>query len=128
MEQQTIAAGTVEAVKAEAETVDAQAVAAQTAAVNENADAALMQLFEQVPELQGEKQVPKEVFEISKNENISLFDAYLRHQYREQQAVAAEQQRRQRTAEMSAGSLHTGGLRAAPMSDAFARAFEQALS
>ncbi len=85
-------------------------------------------LQQEIPTLQSIEQVPETVLETAVKENIPLFDAYLRYRWREQQAIAAEQARRERTAACSAGSLQTGALRAAPVSDAFARAFEKALS
>ncbi len=89
---------------------------------------AFLMLQQQVPTLRGVEEVPQEVFQTAEKENISLFDAYLRYRFYEQQAIAAEQARRERAAACSAGSLQTGALRAAPVSDAFARAFEKALS
>lgn len=85
-------------------------------------------LQQEVPELESIEQVPETVLETAAKQNISLFDAYLRYRFYEQQAIIAEQQRRERAAACSAGSLQTGALRAAPVSDAFARAFEKALS
>lgn len=86
-----------------------------------------LQLQQEVPALQGIEEVPEAVLQTAAKENISLFDAYLRYRWYEQQAILAEEARQQRTAALSAGSLQTGGLRVAPVSDAFARAFEQAL-
>lgn len=85
-------------------------------------------LQQELPELESIEQVPETVLKTAVEQNISLFDAYLRYRFYEQQAIAAEQARQQHAAECSAGSLQTGALRAAPVSDAFARAFEKALS
>ncbi len=85
-------------------------------------------LQQEFPEVQSLEQVPERVLQIAREQNVSLFDAYLRHRFYEQQAIAAEEARRERTAACAVGSLQTGALRAAPVSDAFARAFEKALS
>ena len=85
-------------------------------------------LQQQVPEFTSMDCVPKEVLKVAEEQHISRFDAYLRYRFYEQQAIAAEQERRAFAAACSAGSLQTGALRAAPVADAFARAFEKALS
>ena len=128
MEQQTEITTVEEQVSQTEAAGEVSAAEIQPAAQEDSTTDEFLRLQQQVPELQGVQQVPKEVFETARCENISLFDAFLRYRYREQQAIAAEQLRQQRTAELSVGSLHTGALRAAPVSDAFARAFEKALS
>ncbi len=128
MEQQTETTVVEKQVPQTDAAVEISAAESEPVTQNDTYTAEFLQLQQQVPELQGVQEVPKEVYETAYQENISLFDAFLRHRYREQQAIAAEQQRQQRTAELSVGSLHTGGLRATPVSDAFARAFEKALS
>ncbi len=128
MEQQTETTVVEEQVSQTGAAAEVSTAESEPITQNDTPAAEFLQLQQQVPELQGVQQVPKEVYETAHRENISLFDAFLRYRYREQQAIAAEQQRQQRTAELSVGSLHTGGLRATPVSDAFARAFEKALS
>lgn len=85
-------------------------------------------LQQEVPELHSIEEVPETVLRTAAQENIPLFDAYLRYRFYEQQAILREEMRQQQTAQLSVGSLQTGGMRAAPVSDAFARAFEKALS
>ncbi len=86
-----------------------------------------LQLQREVPELESVADLPEAVFTAAAEENIPLLDAYLRHRFREERAVLAEQQRQQRAAQAAAGSLCGGGRQAKPVSDAFARSFEQAL-
>jgi hypothetical protein len=86
-----------------------------------------LQLCEEVPDLKTIEDVPETVLQMAVDEKIPLLDAYLRYRWREECAVLAEQQRQQRTGEQSAGSLYTGDGGIAPASDAFSRAFKQAL-
>lgn len=86
-----------------------------------------LQLQREVPELESVADLPEAVFTAAAEENIPLLDAYLRHRFREERAVQAEALRQQRAAEAAAGSLGGGGKHAKPVSDAFARSFEQAL-
>lgn len=86
-----------------------------------------LQLCEEVPGLSTIEDVPETVLQIAVDENLPLLDAYLRYRWREECAVLAEKQRQQRTGEQSAGSLYTGDGGVAPVSNAFARAFEKAL-
>ena len=86
-----------------------------------------LQLCEEVPGMDTIADVPETVLQMAVEQNLPLLDAYLRYRWREECAVLAETQRQQRTGEQSAGSLYTGNGGAAPASDAFARAFEQAL-
>jgi hypothetical protein len=86
-----------------------------------------LQLREEVPGLSTIEDVPETVLQMAVDENLPLLDAYLRYRWREECAVLAERQRQQRTGEQSAGSLYTGDGGAAPVSNAFSRAFEKAL-
>lgn len=84
-------------------------------------------LQQEVPELGGVGDVPETVLRDAVEQHIPLLDAYLRHCWREQRAIRAEQERLRRVADCSTGSLHTDGKQVSPVSGAFARAFEQAL-
>ncbi len=86
-----------------------------------------LQLCEEVPDLKTISDVPETVLQMAVDEKIPLLDAYLRYRWREECAVLAERQRQERTKEQSAGSLYTGDGGAAPASNAFSRAFQQAL-
>lgn len=106
------------------------AVTEEAVLAEQTADAladGFLQLQREVPELESVADLPEAVFTAAAQENIPLLDAYLRHRFREERAVLAEQQRQQRAAEAAAGSLGGGGRQAKPVSDAFARSFEQAL-
>lgn len=85
------------------------------------------QLKQEVPELKALNDLPEAVLREASEQKLPLLDAYLRYRWREQQAVAAERERQKRTGEQTAGSLYTGSTRQNPASDAFSRAFEQAL-
>ena len=85
------------------------------------------QLQAEMPELESVADLPEAVWKVAAEENVPLLDAYLRYRFREERAVLAEQQRQQRATEAAAGSLGGGGRRTKPVSDAFARSFEQAL-
>lgn len=85
------------------------------------------QLKQEVPELKALNDLPEAVLREASEQKLPLLDAYLRYRWREQQAVAAERERQKRTGEQTAGSLYTGSTRRNPASDAFSRAFEQAL-
>lgn len=85
------------------------------------------QLKQEVPELKALNDLPEAVLREASEQKLPLLDAYLRYRWREQQAVAAERERQKRTGEQTAGSLYTGFTRQNPASDAFSRAFEQAL-
>ena len=105
-------------------------VTEDTVLAEQTADAladGFLQLQREVPELESVADLPEAVFTAAAEENIPLLDAYLRHRFREERAVQAEALRQQRAAEAAAGSLGGGGKRAKPVSDAFARSFEQAL-
>lgn len=88
---------------------------------------ALAELQKELPQIETAEQIPLIVRKDAVEQNITLLDAYLRYQHREQQAIAAEIARREKTQACAAGSLRSGGLRASPTSNAFARAFEKAL-
>ncbi len=106
------------------------AVAEETVMTEQTADAladGFLQLQQEMPELQSVTDLPEAVLKAAAEENIPLLDAFLRHRFREERAVLAEQQRQQRAAQAAAGSLSGGGRKAKPVSDAFARSFEQAL-
>ncbi|MBQ6706528.1 MAG: hypothetical protein IJN07_03340 [Clostridia bacterium] len=85
------------------------------------------QLKQEVPELKALNDLPEAVLREASEQKLPLLDAYLRYRWREQQAVEAERERQKRTGEQTAGSLYTGSTRQNPASDAFSRAFEQAL-
>jgi len=71
--------------------------------------------------------LPKEVVEKAKAENLSLFDSYLRYRHRQAQMAAAEQKRRAQAAEWSAGSLSGDNRPQKTELDLFEQAFYQAL-
>ena len=88
---------------------------------------AFSDLQKEFPQFETVEQVPLVVRKYAVENSIPLFDSYLRYQFREQQAIAAETARREKAQACSAGSLRSGGLRVFPTSNAFARAFEKAL-
>lgn len=98
--------------------------AVDTADVMDEQFAALQQ---EIPEMESIEQLPAGVREIADGEGVTLLDAYLRYQLREQRAIAAERARQQEAADQSAGSMYTGASCVHPAADAFAHAFEQAL-
>ena len=105
-------------------------VAEEPVLTEQTADAladSFLQLQQEMPELQSVTDLPEEVLQAAAEENIPLLDALLRHRFREERAVLAEQARQDRAAQAAAGSLRGGGTQAKPVSDAFARSFEQAL-
>lgn len=72
-------------------------------------------------------EIPAPVVETAVNENISLFDAYLRYQHREAMRVAEEQRRQSDSAARSAGSLGDVNLSFEFELDEFEQAFYNAL-
>ncbi len=105
-------------------------VTEESVSAEQTADAladGFLQLQQEMPELQSVADVPEAVLQAAAEENIPLLDAFLRHRFREERAVLAEQQRQSRAAQAAAGSLGGSNRQAKPVSDAFARSFEQAL-
>ena len=84
-------------------------------------------LTEEFPHILTPAQLPEGVLELAAGEGIPLLDAYLRHRWQEEKRVAAAQQKRQQSAQRSAGSLARGSAEAPPEQDAFLRAFRNAL-
>jgi len=71
--------------------------------------------------------VPEAVVDCAVNENISLFDAYLRYQHREAKKVEAERVRQMELSARSAGSLSDFGFPPGYELDEFEQAFYKAL-
>ena len=84
-------------------------------------------LAEEFPHILTPAQLPQSVLDMAAGEGISLLDAYLRHRWQEEKRVAAAQQKRQQSAQCSAGSLSRGAAETPPEQDAFLRAFRSAL-
>ena len=84
-------------------------------------------LTEEFPHILSPAQLPEGVLDCAAGEGISLLDAYLRHRWQEEKRVAAAQQKRQQSAQCSAGSLSRGAADTPPEQDAFLRAFRSAL-
>lgn len=84
-------------------------------------------LTEEFPHILTPAQLPEGVLELAAGEGIPLLDAYLRHRWQEEKRVAAAQEKRQQSAQRSAGSLARGSAEAPPEQDAFLRAFRNAL-
>ena len=72
-------------------------------------------------------EIPPQAEQAEKTEKQPLSKADRQYRLQEERAIAAEQQRQQRTAQQSAGSMYTGEGQSAPASAAFARAFAEAL-
>lgn len=71
--------------------------------------------------------VPEAVVECAVNENISLLDAYLRHQHREAKRIEAERIRQMELSARTAGSLSDSGIPPCYELDEFEQAFYKAL-
>lgn len=71
--------------------------------------------------------IPPQAEKAEKAEKQPLSEADRQYRLQEERAIVAEQQRQQRTAQQSAGSMYTGEGQSAPASAAFARAFTEAL-
>ena len=84
-------------------------------------------LTQEFPHILTPTQLPEKVLDLAAGEGISLLDAYLRHRWQEEKRVAAAQQKRQQSAQSTAGSLSRGAAETPPEQDAFLRAFRNAL-
>ena len=84
-------------------------------------------LAEEFPHILTPAQLPQGVLDVAAGEGITLLDAYLRHRWQEEKRVAAAKQKRQQSAQCSAGSLSRGAAETPPEQDAFLRAFRNAL-
>ncbi len=84
-------------------------------------------LREEFPAIHSPEQLPDEVLDMAVQQNIPLFDAYLRFRHEEEKRILREEQRRREAAARSAGSLMQGTVESHPEQDAFLRAFRTAL-
>lgn len=84
-------------------------------------------LREEFPAIHSPEQLPDAVLELAAQQDIPLFDAYLRFRYEEEKRVRQEEERRRLAAARSTGSLMQGAADADPEQEAFLRAFRTAL-
>ena len=83
-------------------------------------------LREEFPAIHSPEQLPDAVLELAANENIPLFEAYLRFRYAEEKRIRQEEERRRQAAACAVGSLTQGAADANPEQEAFLRAFRTA--
>lgn len=84
-------------------------------------------LREEFPTIHSPEQLPDAVLDMAANENIPLFDAYLRFRYAEEKRIRQEEERRRQAAARAVGSLTQGTADANLEQEAFLRAFRTAL-
>jgi len=84
-------------------------------------------LAKELPEMKAFSDLPSAVVEMAVSENISLFDAYLRHSFFENRRIGAAKSAAESAAKSAVGSLADEPIYQNPEVDAFVHALRQSL-
>lgn len=85
------------------------------------------ELMAEFPDIQQPDDLPEKVYDMAKQQDISLLDAFLRHRWEEEKRVQAEADRRAKAVQSTVGSLAGEPMDENVAQDAFLRAFRAAL-